>query len=112
MASQKQQQVTWIASLLAVPLRYQILERLLAGPSIVGNLVEALGENQATVSKQLAILREAGLVACQPDGRCRQYSLANPELVGEVLQRLHDLARNAKRQAERCRSLREARSAH
>jgi len=109
LGTRKQQHVTRMAALLAVPLRYQILQLLLAGPKIVNSLVESLGENQATVSKQLGILRDAGLIVCQPDGRCREYALANPGLVSQVLERLHDLAIVAERQAARCRFRRKSR---
>ena len=54
----KLEQVTSMAALLAVPLRLEIIERLRGGPMIVGDLVHALGENQATLSKQFGVLRE------------------------------------------------------
>lgn len=65
------------AGLLTSPLRLAILERLLDGPAIVGELVETIGAEQAVVSKQLGILRDAGLIACEPQGRCRSYALTH-----------------------------------
>jgi len=65
------------AGLLTSPMRLAILERLLAGPAIVGELVETLGAEQAVVSKQLGVLRDAGLIRCEPQGRCRSYTLAH-----------------------------------
>lgn len=77
-----------MASLLAVftnvP-RLRIVERLLAGPCIVGDLVRDTGYAQAVISKQIGILRDAGLLRCQPQGRCREYALADPEAVQNLV---------------------------
>lgn len=105
----KIEQATAMGALLANPLRVEILERLGRGPCIVGDLVDALGENQATVSKQLAVLREAGLLACRPEGRCREYALASPERVAAALMGLEALGADASRQARACRDRRPAR---
>ncbi len=106
----KLEQVTSMAALLAVPLRLEIIERLRGGPMIVGDLVHALGENQATLSKQLGVLREAGVLACRPDGRCREYALGNPALLGEIIDGLQALAMDAVVQAVECRARRTARA--
>jgi len=68
--------------------RLRILGRLLAGACIVGDLVQATGLEQAVISKQLGLLRSAGLLACQPQGRCREYRLAQPETVATYLETL------------------------
>ena len=107
----KLEQVTGMAALLAVPLRFDLVERLRGGPMIVGDLVDALGENQATISKQLAVLREAGILACRPDGRCREYALANPGLMGAAIDGLHALAVDAVVKTAECRARRVARAA-
>ncbi len=107
----KLEQVTGMAALLAVPLRFEIVERLRGGPMIVGDLVDALGENQATISKQLAVLREAGILACRPDGRCREYALASPGLLGTAIDDLQALAVEAVVKAAECRARRAARAA-
>jgi ArsR family transcriptional regulator, virulence genes transcriptional regulator len=103
------EQVASTGALLANPLRVEILERLRRGPCIVGDLVEAVGEGQATVSKQLAVLREAGLLACRPDGRCREYALADPDRVGAVLESLQALGTVAAVQAATCQQRRAGR---
>lgn len=103
--------VTTMAGLLSAPIRCAILEALRSGPRIVGDLVDALGESQATVSKQIAILREAGVLVCRPDGRCREYALVDPVLVGGILDGLEALGRTAARQAAECRARRAARMA-
>jgi len=43
------------------------------GEMSVGQLVEALGITQPTVSKHLKVLREGGLVAVREDGQHRYY---------------------------------------
>lgn len=70
---------------LANPIRLGVLASLLEGPTIVGDLVERFGLDQTKISKHLAILRQAGLVRCQVDGRCRLYSLADRKNVQRIL---------------------------
>jgi ArsR family transcriptional regulator, virulence genes transcriptional regulator len=110
-ARRKLEQVASMAALIAGPLRLEICEKLRAGPMIVGDLVDVLGENQATVSKQLGLLRDAGLLACHPDGRCREYALASPELLGPTIDGLHVLALAAAAKAAECRARRAAHGA-
>jgi DNA-binding transcriptional ArsR family regulator len=58
-----------ILKALGHPVRVQILEVLLAeGESCVCHLEAALGQRQAYVSQQLAVLRSAGLVVDRRDG--------------------------------------------
>ncbi len=64
-----------IFDVLAEPTRRDILRRLLDGEASVGDLVEALGLTQPTVSKHLAQLRDAELVTVREDGRNRIYAL-------------------------------------
>ena len=42
-------------------------------------------EDQTKVSKHLAVLRKAGLVTCEVDGRCRIYALADAKTVRKIL---------------------------
>jgi ArsR family transcriptional regulator, cadmium/lead-responsive transcriptional repressor len=74
-----------VAAAASNPIRLRLLERLLAGPCIVGDLVEATGLGQAVVSKQLGLLRTAGWLSCDPRGRCREYRLADPGAVEALL---------------------------
>lgn len=53
----------------------------------VGELAEALGVTQPTVSHHLAILRDAGLVRVRPEGRQTFYTL-NQEQVAACCGRL------------------------
>ncbi len=107
----RKEQATALASILSNPLRLAIVDRLRGGPSIVGVLVDDVGESQATVSKQLGILRDAGLLQCRPEGRCREYALADPPLVDAVMEALFALAAQAAATGAKCRSRRAARAA-
>jgi ArsR family transcriptional regulator len=69
-----------IFDVLADGTRRDILQRLLAGEAAVGDLVDALGVTQPTVSKHLARLLEAGLVTVREDGRNRIYALRTAPL--------------------------------
>lgn len=62
---------------LAEPNRMAILAMLAEGERAAGELVDALPIAQPSVSKHLAVLREAGLVTVRKDAQRRLYSL-NP----------------------------------
>jgi DNA-binding transcriptional ArsR family regulator len=73
---------TWAQrfSLLADPGRLTLLICIrAAGPIAVTDLALAAGMNDTTVSQALRLLRAAGLVAAQRDGRIIRYSLADEE---------------------------------
>lgn len=53
---------------LADPTRVRILHRLQSGEADVGTLVAATGAGQASVSKHLAVLRQAGWVESERVG--------------------------------------------
>jgi DNA-binding transcriptional ArsR family regulator len=66
---------------LAEPRRREILVLLARhGALAVGALVLAMGLPQPAVSKHLAVLREAGLVAVEKQGQHRVYSLNAAQL--------------------------------
>jgi ArsR family transcriptional regulator, cadmium/lead-responsive transcriptional repressor len=66
------------------PARLAIVRRLVAGPARVGELVQALGLAQSTVSKHLACLRDCGLIDSTPVGRASLFQLRVPALT-EIL---------------------------
>jgi DNA-binding transcriptional ArsR family regulator len=66
---------------LASPRRLEILHRLAAGPCEVGRLAEDLGLSQPNVSQHLAVLRGAGLVDADRDGREVRYRLTDPDVM-------------------------------
>jgi ArsR family transcriptional regulator len=74
---------------LAHPARLVILCRLAEGGVSVGELESMLGVPQAAVSKQLARLREDGLVDCRREGRSMVYSLAD-DSTRRIIRTLYD----------------------
>lgn len=70
---------------LAHPLRVHLLRQLRSRPCCVSVLTEESRALQPAVSRHLGVLREAGLVTCEVEGRRRCYRLARPELVGALL---------------------------
>lgn len=67
-----------LLSVLGEPSRLRILRELWEGPRSVGEIVEHTGLKQSNVSRQLALLFEAGIVARDKQGTSRHYSIALP----------------------------------
>ncbi len=87
----KRQRAARVGAALGHPTRLAILELLAEHPRIVGEIIEEIGARQPAVSKHLSTLRAAGLLACEPDGRCRRYRLADPKAVRRALKALGTL---------------------
>ena len=66
---------------LASPRRLEILHVLGRGPLEVGRLAEAIGASQPNVSQHLAVLRTAGMVEAERDGREVRYRLSDPDVM-------------------------------
>ncbi len=66
---------------LASPRRLEIVHRLAQGPCEVGRLAEELGAPQPNISQHLAVLRTAGIVEAERDGREVRYRLADPDVI-------------------------------
>ena len=66
---------------LASPRRLKILHRLAAGPIEVSRLADDLGLSQPNVSQHLAVLRTAGLVDPDREGREVRYRLSDPDVM-------------------------------
>ena len=75
--------MTTYFELLADPTRRRLLDELRKGECSVGMLVKRLKMNQPAVSKQLRVLREAGLASARVDAQRRIYRL-NPQGLREV----------------------------
>lgn len=69
-----------VFQLLADPTRRKLVELTSREEKSVTELVEATGLTQPAVSKQLATLREGGLVTVRRDGRYRLYKAELDEL--------------------------------
>ena len=66
---------------LADPTRRRILDLLLERPRLVGELTELLEISQPGVSKQLRVLREAGLVRVRQESQRHWYELRPDPLI-------------------------------
>lgn len=66
---------------LAHPVRLAILTLLRDGEACVCHLEAKLGQRQAYVSQQLAVLRKAGLIEDRRDGLNIFYRLTRPEVL-------------------------------
>lgn len=69
-----------VFQLLADPTRRRLVELTASRERTVSELVEAVDVTQPAVSKQLATLREGGLVTVRRDGRHRLYECELEEL--------------------------------
>lgn len=79
-----------LMTMLASEARLQILCRLLDGERSVGDLAQACGVSQSTMSQQLKKLKEAGLVEGRRVRQTIYYSIQGHE-VAAVLETLHAL---------------------
>ena len=66
---------------LSEPMRLTILRRLFRSEASVGEILDDVGGTQANVSKHLAVLHGAALVARRKDGTRTLYSIADPTLL-------------------------------
>lgn len=67
--------VETVFAVVAEPSRRRILDALRAGERSVGDLVDAVGMSQPATSKQLRVLRDAGLVSSRVDAQRRLYRI-------------------------------------
>lgn len=75
---------TDVFAAVADPTRRHVLELLSAGERTAGELVEAFPDrSQPAISRQLRILRDAGLIEARPAQQQRIYSL-RPERLAEL----------------------------
>jgi DNA-binding transcriptional ArsR family regulator len=65
---------------IADPVRVRILARLQQGAAPVGQLAAELEVGQASMSKHLAILRQAGIIAAERDGNHTICRIRDPSI--------------------------------
>lgn len=70
-----------VLRLLAHPRRLQMLHVLADGPIEVGRLAARLAISQPNASQHLALLRTAGLVELERNGREVRYQLSDPQVM-------------------------------
>lgn len=63
------------------PLRMEIMHLLRAAPMSVNEIASAMHANQAGISRNLATLRNAGIVTAHRDGVNIIYQVANPKIM-------------------------------
>ncbi|HUI90313.1 MAG TPA: metalloregulator ArsR/SmtB family transcription factor [Anaerolineales bacterium] len=63
------------------PVRMEILNLLRNGPITVNQIASATNHPQATISRNLTILRNVDIVATQREGTNVLYHIANPKLM-------------------------------
>jgi ArsR family transcriptional regulator len=66
---------------LAHPRRLEMLHALADGPLEVSRIAQRLRISQPNASQHLALLRQAGLVEIERNGREVRYALADPEVM-------------------------------
>jgi DNA-binding transcriptional ArsR family regulator len=81
-----EEQISKLLSLIGQPARIQILLVIGAQEACVCHLEAVLGMRQASISQHLMVLRKAGLVTSQRDGRNIFYHLTHPEVVAVLQQ--------------------------
>jgi DNA-binding transcriptional ArsR family regulator len=64
------------------PMRIRILDRLRDGELSVGEIAEQLDTSQQNVSKHLAVLTDAGILARRKDGNRHCYRIADESVLG------------------------------
>ena len=70
---------------LSEPTRVHILKLLIARGSLdVGEIAEHLPQERSVISRHLKVLKDAGLVRVQRDGRRRVYQLVPAAFVGKL----------------------------
>ena len=87
---------------LADPTRREILHLLRSGPRSSGEIAEKFPSTWATISRHLAVLREAGLVTAERNGSSIRYELDTTvfqETIEHFLNRINPRGPYAKRRS-------------
>lgn len=79
--------MTDVFKALADPTRRQILELLRSGPKSSGEIAEVFPSSWPTISRHLAVLKEAGLIQASREGQFIRYEL-DTSVVQDVVQHL------------------------
>ena len=85
-----------LMKVLSNPDRLMILCQLTHGEKRVGELEEQLGIMQPTLSQQLTVLRDEGLVSTRREGKNIYYELSSPETVAVIRVLYEQFCNNSK----------------
>ena len=77
-------QISRLFSTIGQPVRIQILAIIQHEPACVCHFEAVLGMRQASISQHLMLLRKAGLVATQREGRNIFYRLTQPNILDVI----------------------------
>ncbi|CAN5139261.1 autorepressor SdpR family transcription factor [soil metagenome] len=83
---------------LSDPTRRQILQELRKGPRTSGEIAERFESSWPTISRHLAVLRDAGLVLSEKAGQQVIYEL-NTTVFHDLVEQLLELTRSRSRNA-------------
>ena len=70
-----------VLTALANPRRLEILHLLAAGPREVSGSATEIGISQPNASQHLAVMRGAGVVVAEREGREVRYRIADPDVI-------------------------------
>lgn len=85
---------------LAHPARLQVIEYLKNGEASVGKLVQALGIEQSSLSRHLAILRNLGVLEARQEKTNVYYNLHDHDIF-KILRPIAELLRKKLRRSEK-----------
>jgi len=88
LSEEQMEQVALRFRLLGEPMRLKILQTVCREPRTVNGIVKAVGATQANVSKHLALLAGAGILARQKDGQ-RVYYCMKDQLAMKLCALVH-----------------------
>jgi len=83
---------------LSDPTRRQILQELRKGPRTSGEIADRFESSWPTISRHLAVLRDAGLVLSEKSGQQVIYEL-NTTVFHDLIEQLLELTRSRSRNA-------------
>jgi DNA-binding transcriptional ArsR family regulator len=81
-----EEEISKLLALIGQPARIQILLVISDQDACVCHLESILGTRQASISQHLMVLRKAGLVSSNREGRNIFYHLQHPEVIGILRQ--------------------------
>lgn len=86
------QEARWLKAM-ASETRLRIIKALQNREKCVTDIKELLDVRQANISQHLRILRWAGIVECQTEGKVHCYYLKNPKIIAELTKLLEKAIR-------------------